>query len=136
MSRGIRALACLAGFGTVAAGFAAVTLFRPGTGLDAVWRLNPEGHAGLLKLGGWAVLLMAAVSLACGLVAWGLWTGRPWARVMAIAGLAINLVADTVTAVVRHRAVTLIGVPIALTLIVYLRSPGVRRSFEREVVKL
>src|SRR5262245_23402660 len=88
VSRGIRALAVFAGLATVPAWYAAVTLLFPGTLFDVPWRVNPEGHAGLLRLGIWAVLLMTLVGLACLVTARGLWLGRPWARRLAIVILA------------------------------------------------
>ena len=34
-------------FGATMAAYAAFTLFKPGTALDALWGLNQKGHAGL-----------------------------------------------------------------------------------------
>jgi len=116
----LRAIACLFGFGTLASSFAIITLLFPGTVLDRAWALNPEGHEGLTRLGPLAVLLMALVCAACTTIAFGLWTGRPWGRALAIGGLSINLISDVATAIIRHDPVTLIGVPIAGAIIIYL----------------
>ena len=123
---GVRALALFSGFGAIASGFAAITLISPGTALDTVWRVNPAGHAGLLRLGGWAVLLMGSVSVACCATAFGLWNGREWARVLAVVILAFNLVGDLLGAVIRHQLITLIGIPIGGAAIAYLLSSRVR----------
>lgn len=121
---GFRVIALLFTFGVLASLFAAFTLVFPGTALDAAWRVNPAGHAGMLRLGAWAVLLMLGVCAACITAAYGLFTGRAWGRAVAIGGLAVNLCGDVLTAVLRHEPATLIGVPIALALIIYLwRAP-------------
>ena len=117
---GFRVIALLFMLGVLASLFAAVTLLFPGTGLDAAWSVNPAGHAGLLRLGSWAVLLMLGVSLACATAAYGLFTGRAWGRAFATFALGVNLCGDVLSAVVRHEPATLIGVPIALALITYL----------------
>jgi len=116
----VRAIALLFLFGVFASLFAAITLVFPGTALDAAWSVNPAGHAGMLRLGGWAVLLMLGVCAACITAAYGLFTGRPWGRAFAIGGLSANLCGNVLSAVLRHEPATLIGVPIALALIIYL----------------
>ena len=136
----LRAIACLFGFGVIASGIAVVTLLFPGTFLDQLWAVNPEGHEGMQRLGPLAIALMAAVCATCATIAIGLWKERRWGTTLAIAGLGINLVSDVLTAVVRHQLITLIGVPIAGGLMVYLvrtrrvsstaqgpRAPGARR---------
>jgi len=117
---GFRVIALLFMFGVLASLFAAITLLFPGTALDAAWSVNLAGHTGLLRLGAWAVLLMLGVSAACATAAYGLFTGRPWGRAFATGALGVNLCGDVVSAVVRHEPATLIGVPVALGLIVYL----------------
>jgi len=117
---GFRVIALLFMFGVLASLFAAVTLLFPGTALDAAWSLNPVGHAGLLRLGTGAVLLMLGVAVACATAAYGLFAARPWGRRFAIGALLINLCGDVLSALLRHEPATLVGVPIALALIVYL----------------
>ena len=127
---GVRALALFSAFGAIASCFAAITLLSPGTALDSVWRVNPAGHAGLLRLGGWAVLLMGSVSVACSCAAFGLWNGREWARILAVVILLLNSSGDLLAAILRHQLVTLIGVPIGGAVIAYLLSDRVRRSLD------
>jgi hypothetical protein len=117
---GHRAIACLFGFGSVASAIAFVTLLFPGTILDRLWLLNPEGYDGLLRWGPVGVVFMAIVCTVCTTILIGLWKGRPWGRALAIVGLSINLISDVLTAILRQRLATLIGVPIALALIIYL----------------
>src|SRR5262245_27023582 len=112
-------------FGVLASLYAAFTLLFPGTALDAAWSVNPAGHAGLLRLGVWAVLLMFGVAVACTTAAYGLFMGRPWGRAFAIGALAVNAGGDALSAVVRHEPATLIGIPIAVLLIAYLRKARV-----------
>lgn len=117
---GFRVIALLFMLGVLASLYAAFTLLFPGTALDAAWSVNPVGHAGLLRLGTGAVLLMLGVCAACVTAAYGLFTGRSWGRAFAIGALLINLCGDVLSAVLRHELATLIGVPIALALIIYL----------------
>ena len=99
---------------------AALALLLPRSALEAIWRLNPQAHAGLASLGAWAIALMLLVSLACGLAAVGLWSGASWGRAVALTVLAVNLLGDAGNALVRGDLRTLIGVPIGAALIAYL----------------
>jgi uncharacterized membrane protein (DUF2068 family) len=99
-------------------------LMFPGSLLEELWRLNPVAHEGFLRIGHWAVLLMLLVSTSCALAAFGLWRLRPWGKWMAIGIFFVNLIGDTVNALVIGDGRTLIGVPFALVMIAFL----VRRS--------
>ncbi len=93
----------------------------PGGVLDSIWQLNPEAQAGFQEIGTWwSVLLMLVVGTACAGAAFGLSKRRPWGRKLAMAILAVNLVGDSVTAVVRHDPRTLIGLPIGGAMLGYL----------------
>jgi hypothetical protein len=107
-------------FGVLASGVSALMLLLPGTPLDALWRLNPHAREGFLTMGRWAVVLMFAVCFACATAALGLWRCKGWGRWMAIAILSVNLVGDTVNSFVARDWRTLIGVPIASLMILYL----------------
>ena len=107
-------------FGVLASGLSAVMLLLPGTPLDMLWRLNPHAHVGFLAMGPWAVVLMSAVCFACATAALGLWRCQRWGRWVAIVILSINLVGDTTNSFLTHDWRTLIGVPIAGIVIVYL----------------
>jgi len=63
------------------------------------------------------------------LSALGLWIRARWGHRFAVAVVAVNLVGDTMNAVVRGDLRTLIGLPIGGALIVYLLSAKVRRQF-------
>ncbi|HKP74603.1 MAG TPA: hypothetical protein VJT67_03625 [Longimicrobiaceae bacterium] len=128
-SFGLDALGGFFAFGAGASGLSVVTLLWPGGPLDVLWGVNPDGHAAMLRARGWAVLLMLVVCAACAATAGGLWARRPWARTLAIAVLAVNLLSDLANAVVRGDARTLIGLPIAALLIAYLLAPRTRAAF-------
>ena len=66
------------------------------------------------------MLLMAAVCVACATAATGLWRCQRWGLWTAIVILAINLVGDTMNTTVAHDRRTLVGLPIAGLMIVYL----------------
>jgi hypothetical protein len=88
--------------------------------LDRLWAVNPEGHRGLQSWGPIAIVFMGVVSATCTATAIGLWKARRWGLVLAIAVLSVNLLSDVATALIRNRAITLIGVPIAGAAIIYL----------------
>ena len=127
--RFVRALSAFFLVGALASGFSAITLLFPGTALDALWRVNPTGHAGLLRAGALGVVLMAGVCIACSSAARGLWLRRPWAHPLACAIITVNLLADAVNGIVRGDYRTLIGIPIAGAMLFYLLSPSVRAVF-------
>jgi hypothetical protein len=115
----VTALCVFFAFGVCACTLAALLLLFPGTAFDAVWRVNPRGHEGFVRMGTWALLLLAAVAVACALAAIGLWRNTVWGHRVGLGILAVNLVGDSVNALAGD-ARSLIGVPIALALIVYL----------------
>jgi hypothetical protein len=100
-----------------------VTMFAlayPGGFLEPIWRLKPEARVEFQKIGGASVALMAVVGAACGLAAVGLARNAEWGRRLAIGVLAVNLIGDSVNALLRHDARTLIGLPIGGLMILYL----------------
>ena len=105
-------------------------LLFPGSLMEPMWRLNPAARAGLEKMGNFSFLLMAVVGFACGLTALGLARRASWARHLAIGVLCVNLVGDLANALLRHDLRTLIGLPIAGILIVYLCGKTVRRAWQ------
>jgi hypothetical protein len=123
---GLAALSAFFTFGALASGLSCVALLLPGGSIDSVWRFNPQGHVGLLRLGAWGLVLMAVVSLACALAARGIWIRARWGRPLALGILAVNLVGDLTNALVRGDRRTLIGVPISGALIAYLMSARIK----------
>jgi len=127
---GVPALAGFFAFGTLMSGLSFLALLLPSSPLSSIWRLNPDAHANLLLLGWWAVLLMALVSLACGLSAFGLFRYRRWGYWLAVGILATNAVGDLFGAILRSDPRTLIGVPIVALLIALLARRHVRGMFK------
>src|SRR5262245_50023830 len=101
-------------------GTTALMLATPGGPLEPVWGLRPAAREELTPLGGWGVLLMATVSLACIGAAIGLWTGRRAGYRLAVGLILTNLIGDLINALVRQDPRTLIGVPIAGAPVWYL----------------
>jgi hypothetical protein len=97
-----------------------LALAFPGGFLEPIWRLKPEARVEFQKIGSASVVLMAVVGGACGLAAIGLAKNAGWGRRLAIGVLALNLVGDSVNALLRHDATTLIGLPIGGLMILYL----------------
>lgn len=129
-SAGLAALAGFFLFGAVMSGAAGIALLFPGSILEPLWRLNPQGRSALIALGPWAVVLMLVVCVACALSARGLWIRAPWGRRLAVSVLALNLVGDGANALLRGDLRTLVGLPIGAMLIAYLLSAHVRDQFE------
>jgi hypothetical protein len=117
---GITAIAIFFCFGACMSGLAAIMLLFPRSPLDVLWRVNPRGHEGFAAVGGWAVLLMVIVCAACVAAASGLWRRKLWGIWTAIAILTINLLGDTLSAVLQSDLRTLIGLPIGGAMIWYL----------------
>ena len=128
-SAGLTALSAFFLFGALMSGLSGYLLLAPGGPLDSLWRVNPEGHVRLAQMGRWAVALMMAVCVACGLAAWGLRTDASWGYRLAIGLLVVNLLGDVAGAIALRDLRTLVGVPIALALITFLlRSQRTRQT--------
>jgi hypothetical protein len=126
---GMKLLALFFAFGTCMCALTIVLLIFPGTILDSLWRLNPEAQAAFQSIGWLSILLMATVGTACGLAAIGLARNTTWGCWLGILVLTVNLVGDLTNALLRHDLRTLIGVPIAGAMMVYLyRCAGTRSS--------
>jgi hypothetical protein len=117
---GITAMAAFFWFGACMSGLAGLMLLFPGSILDPLWRLNPRAQEGFAGMGGWAVLLMVVVCVACATAARGLWRCKRWGLWTVLAILTVNLAGDTANSVVAHDARTLIGLPIGGLMIFYL----------------
>ena len=97
-----------------------LALAFPGGVLEPIWRLKPEARVEFQQIGNWSVAVMVMVGFACGLAAVGLARNAEWGRRLAIGVLTINLVGDTLNALLRHDPITLIGLPIGGLMIFYL----------------
>jgi hypothetical protein len=69
-------------FGATMAAYAAVTLLKPGTALDALWTLNKAGHAQLASLGKGAGLGFVLLSALLCAAAVGWFRRRYWGWVL------------------------------------------------------
>ena len=110
---------------------ASLSLLRPNSFLESMWRLNPRAQENLSSLGLWAVLLLAIVSLFCATAAIGLWRGSRWGHWLAICLIATNLIGDITNVVLGTEPRAIAGIPIAAAILLYLLSKKVRRSFRR-----
>ena len=100
-----------------------LALAFPGSFLGSIWQLKPEARVQFLDIGpGASIALMTVVGVACGSAAIGLARNAEWGRRLAIAVLAVNLIGDSLNALLRHDPRTLIGLPIAGLMIWYLVS--------------
>lgn len=117
---GIKLLAGFFAFGACVCLLTIVLLLFPGSALDPIWELNPEAHAAFQSIGKMSILLMSIVGAACAFAALGLARRVEWGRRLALIILAVNIVGDSVNALVRHDLRTLIGLPIGGVMIAYL----------------
>jgi hypothetical protein len=98
-----------------------LALAFPGSFLESIWQLKPEARVEFLHLGrGISMALMIIVGGACGFSAIGLARKAEWGRRLAIVVLTINLLGDSLNALVRHDPKTLVGIPIAGLMIWFL----------------
>ena len=101
-----------------------LALAFPGGFLEPIWRLKPEAREQFHQIGNGSAALMGVVGSACGLAAIGLARRAEWGRRLAIGILTVNLVGDTLNAILRHDPITLIGLPIGGLMIWYLARKG------------
>ena len=126
---GITALGGFFVFGTLASGLAVLLLIFPGGPLEPVWHINPRGHEGFVRMGGWAFVLLVPVCLACAVTALGLFQGRRWGYRLAITLLLLNLTGDVVNVAMGSERRAILGLPVAALLLWYLRSSSVKSFF-------
>jgi hypothetical protein len=117
---GVSAISLFFAFGALMAALSSAMLLFPGSGLDRVWRLNPQAKQGLTGLGLGGIILMAVVCVACAAAALGLRRCRRWGLWLAVAILGVNLAGDLGNALLLHDWRTLIGLPIGGAMIGYL----------------
>ena len=115
-----RALGLFCFFGASCALYAAITLAWPGTPLDALWAVNPSGHAGLLPLGRIVALPFLGLALAMAALGWGWWRRRRFAWYGTVAVIALNLLGDVGQLVVGRWREGLVGVVAAGLVLAYL----------------
>jgi uncharacterized membrane protein (DUF2068 family) len=127
--RGITALIIFYAAGALISFVAGLSLLVPSVPLNGMWRLNPRGHEGLLRIGAWGVLLLFAASASCAASALGLWKRARWGYLLAMILIALNLLSDVINAVLGSEPRAIVGVPIALLIILYLLTKRVRNYF-------
>ena len=115
-----RWLASFFAFGVSLCVLTIVLLLFPGTALDAFWRPNPDAHAAFQSIGNWSIVIMLVVGTACLFAAIGLWRGSHWGTQVAIISLVVNMLGDLSNALLNYDFRTLVGLPIAAAIIVYL----------------
>lgn len=128
-SGGITALSFFFITGALISFAAGVSLLVPVGFLEPMWRVNPHGHEGLLRIGLWAVALLFAASASCAAAAVGLWRRARWGYIVAIVLMAIHLLSDVANTVLGTEPRAIVGAPIAMALLFYLMSRRVRNIF-------
>jgi len=106
---GITALIIFFMAGTLLSFLAGLSLLFPYGVLIAIWRINPHGHDGLVRLGLWALVLLFAASISCAAAAIGLWWGARWGHRIAMTLVAVNLLSDFANAVMGTEPRAIVG---------------------------
>lgn len=120
LARRHRWLASFFAFGVSMCVLTIALLLFPGTALDELWRLNPDARAVFQAIGGWSIAIMLLGGTACLIAAIGLWRGTLWGTRLAILILVVNMIGNLSNALLNYDFRTLIGLPIAAAIIVYL----------------
>jgi hypothetical protein len=94
-----------------------------------MWRLNPRAREAFSDMGPWAIVLMAVVCVACASASLGLWRGKRWGYVVAVALLLVSLLGDLTNALLGIEPRAWIGVPIAGLMLAFLATRRVRAFF-------
>jgi hypothetical protein len=126
---GVAALGVFFGAGAAISLAAAAALLDPGGLPEPMWQWNPRAREGFAGMGHWAPVLLGAVSIACGSAGLGLWRGWRWGHRLAVALIVVNLAGDVINTVAGTERRAIVGVPVALLMLLYLRSARVRRFF-------
>ena len=133
LTRRHRWLAPFFAFGVSMCVLTIALLLFPGTALDQLWLLNPDAHAVFQSIGGSSIAIMLLVGTTCLIAAIGLWRGTLWGTRVAILILVVNMIGDLSNTLLNYDFRTLVGLPIAAAMIVYLarcrkamRSVGMR----------
>lgn len=127
--RGFAAIGVFFLFGATMAAYAAVTLIKPGTGLDRLWVLNKTGHAQLASLGNRAWLGSVLLSMLLYTAAIGWCRRRYWGWVLGTTIILINAAGDLVDGAMGEWLKGAVGVAIAGLLLIYMTMSEVRNYF-------
>jgi hypothetical protein len=127
---GVTALSVFFAAGALISFLSFASLLFPGSFLEPMWRLNPRAKDAFAGMGRWSIVLMGAVCLACSFSASGLWRGKIWGHRLAFSVLAINLLGDIANVIFGLERRAAIGVPIALAMLLYMRSRRIRDYFK------
>ncbi|HVW24423.1 MAG TPA: hypothetical protein VHC69_03595 [Polyangiaceae bacterium] len=104
-----------------AAGYAgAFSILRPGTAVDALWRMNPTAWRALHQVEPFAVALLSCAASTSLFSAVGLWRGAAWGRMLALVVLVETGLAATAQVVIDGDPRGIIAQPIVAPLIAYL----------------
>ena len=125
----VTALSVFFALGATISGLSFIALMFPGGLLEPMWRLNPRAREQFAWMGGWAMLLMAVVSVLCASTARGLWRGSRFGFVLGVTMLLVSLLGDLANAVLGIEPRAWVGVPIAALLLVVLATRRSRAFF-------
>lgn len=127
--RGMTAIGVFFLFGAVMACLAGITLAKPGTFLDRLWKLNPRAYHDLAPSGKTVgpLFLILAVALVFAGVGW--LKRRRWAWHLGVAIIGAEVVGNFVSVFVGRVIQGVIGITIAGGLLLYVTRGCVRAAF-------
>ena len=120
----------LFGFGTLMTALATATLLFPDSAWNVVWKINPKGHEGFVRMGSWSFLLLLTVGITCAFAMVGLLRRILWGYWLAIVLIAFNLFGDLFNVFTLKDYRALLGVPVAILILWALRQSAVGAYFE------
>ncbi len=127
--RGLLAVGIFLLFGTVAAGFAGITILFPGSTLDRVWDLNRSAYRELAPLGRSVGIPFLVLSVTLAFASLGWFKRRLWGWRLALTVIAIQFVGDVGNALGGRVIAGGFGAAIAAALLLYLFRPSIRSAF-------
>jgi len=128
-SRGFNFVGGFFFFGAVMACFAGLTLLRPGTFLDRVWKLNPTAHALMIPHGKPAGMGFLLLSTLLALAGVGWFQRRFWGWVLGVVVISSQVMGDLVNLARGDWMRGAAGVLIASCFLAYLLTSRVRAMF-------
>jgi|SRR5687768_7526550 len=118
--RAVAALTIFFAAGATISLIAGISLLRPKSFLEPIWRLNPRAYENLARLGLWAGLLLSTISMLCAAAAIGLWRGSRWGYWLAVGLILTNLLGNVINVALGTEPRAIVGVPTAAALLAYL----------------
>ena len=108
-----------------------ISLLVPGSALDAIWRIKPEEHEQLLRMGSLVGVGFLGLAAFMAVTSVGALRRRRWAWRLAITIFGINGAGDAVRIAFGALAEGVLGVTVVVSIIFWLTRKRVRDMFDQ-----